>query len=560
MKLFLRFVGLLVILLLTALVSIGSVAWADENIEKNMEKADPPVAEETPQAAPMAAASKAEQEPTFEILDFRVVGNTIFSTRRLLNLLDDLAGPDRTAADVEKARDILEKYYHDHGYPTVLVNIPEQSAESGVIKLQVIESRIGEIKVQGNRYYATRRILDRLPALAPGTILHVPDVQQEMNRLNRTADLKVLPSMAPGKTLGVVNVELKADEKLPLHGSLELSNRAGNNTSELRLNAALHYDNLWDLDHSISFQYQMSPQKPSEVEVFSGSYIQPAPWNSDQTMVVYGVLSNSETAFGEGFKTQGKGSIIGARYIVPLTPYGNYGHNALAGVDYKKFDETTGTAVPSAGDDTAVEYLPFSLAYNGSLPDTGGLTLWNATLNMAFRGAVTRQNNLANKRYKAYGNYFDAIFGVERHQKLPAGMGLTLKLDGQVSDQALISNEQYTAGGMESVRGYRESEVSGDSALHGVTELIVPDLAPYLKMGKGYRITPYAFFDFAMLWIKDPSVAQQREFNLQGTGLGIRGSLFRDLEFQGDWGMALTSTSYTAGGDNRFHFKLKYQF
>jgi hemolysin activation/secretion protein len=402
--------------------------------------------------------------------------------------------------------------------------------------------------------------MERLPSLAPGTILHVLDVQREMNRINRTADLKVIPAMSPGKEPGTVNVELKAEDKLPLHGSLELSNRAGANTSELRLNAAVHYDNLWDRDHSLSLQYQMSPQKSSEVEVFSGSYILPAPWNVDNSLVLYGVLSNSETAFGEGFKTQGKGGIIGTRYIMPLTPYGNYNHNAVAGIDYKKFDEATGTAGPTAGNDTAVEYLPFSLTYSGSLPDAGGVTMWNATLNLAFRGAVTRQGNLAEKRFKANGNYFNAIFGVERRQKLPDGMGLNMKLDGQASDQALISNEQFTAGGMESVRGYRESAVSGDSALHSITELIGPDLAPRFRLGEGFQITPYTFYDFAFLWIKDPLPGQQQELHLSGAGLGIRGTLYRDLEFQADVGVPLAAASGASNGGSRIHFKLKWQF
>ncbi len=541
-----RVVARLALLLL--LVTVAGSAWAEENAAVS-------------DASPDAVAQKVEEEPTFEILDFRIVGNSIFSTQRLQNLLDDLTGPGRTAGDVEKARDILEKYHHQQGYPTVLVNIPEQSAETGVIKLQVIESRIGTTWISNNRNYSTARILDRVPSLEPGTILHVPDVQREVNRINRTADLKVIPAMNPGTELGLVDVELKADETLPLHGSLEISNRAGNNTSELRLNAGIHYDNLWDRDHSISFQYQTSPEKPNEVEVFSGSYMLPTPWNADQTMVVYGVLSNSETAFGEGFKTVGKGSIIGTRYIVPLQAYDNYGHNLVAGFDYKKFDETTGSVSSSTGDtNSPVEYFPFSLAYNGSLPDAGGLTLWNAGLNMSFRGAITRQQNMANKRFNAKGNYLNVVLGMERRQKLPAGMGLAFKLDGQVSDQPLISNEQYSAGGVESVRGYKESEVSGDSALHGVTELSAPDLAPLFKLGEGFQIVPYTFFDFALLWINDPQPAQQSEFNLQGTGMGIRATLFRNLECQLDWGVALSGTSYAGYGDSRVHFRVKYQF
>jgi len=325
-----------------------------------------------------------------------------------------MAGSERTAADVERARDALEKFYHDQGYPTVLVNIPEQSAEGGAIRLQVIESRISSTTVLGNRHFPTVQVLRALPSLAPGAVLYVPDVEREIGKLNRNPDLKVIPAMTAGKQLGTVEVELKVEDKSPFHGFLELNNRNSPNTSALRLNAGLHYDNLWSRGHSLSFQYQLSPEKPKEVEVFSGSYTLPAPWNADRTLVLYGVSSDSNTAFGEGFHTVGKGSIVGTRYVVPLASVGAYSHSAVLGVDYKNFREVTGSG--AGGVTTPVEYLPFSLTYSGSRPDSGGLTLLNAGLNLSFRGAVAQQQGFQNKRYKSLGNYATATLGARAQQ------------------------------------------------------------------------------------------------------------------------------------------------
>jgi len=327
-------------------------------------------AAESGTAAP-APKGDPEPEPTFPINEFLVEGNTLFSTDRFSDILDDMAGSERTAADVERARDALEKFYHDQGYPTVLVNIPEQSAEGGAIRLQVIESRISSTTVLGNRHFPTVQVLRALPSLAPGAVLYVPDVEREIGKLNRNPDLKVIPAMTAGKQLGTVEVELKVEDKSPFHGFLELNNRNSPNTSALRLNAGLHYDNLWSRGHSLSFQYQLSPEKPKEVEVFSGSYTLPAPWNADRTLVLYGVSSDSNTAFGEGFHTVGKGSIVGTRYVVPLASVGAYSHSAVLGVDYKNFREVTGSG--AGGVTTPVEYLPFSLTYSGSRPDSGGL-------------------------------------------------------------------------------------------------------------------------------------------------------------------------------------------
>ena len=71
----------------------------------------------------------------FEIKAFELVGNRIFPTEKLQETVKSFTGSGKTAADVEKARDALEKFYHDAGYPAVFVNIPEQTIKGGVVKL-----------------------------------------------------------------------------------------------------------------------------------------------------------------------------------------------------------------------------------------------------------------------------------------------------------------------------------------------------------------------------------------------------------------------------------------
>lgn len=541
-------------LALIVLLPPAGVAFGAGNAPEVQQGAPVPAQQNSPLVPPAT-----EPEASFELNEIRLYGNTIFSSEVLLSVLDEVYGSNRTAADVERARDLLEQYYHDQGYPTVLVNIPEQTAEGGSIQLQVIESRIGAIRISGNRYFPRRQLLALLPSVAPGSILFLPAVQAEIGRVNRTPDLKVVPSMAPGKEPGTVDVELKVEDRLPVHGFLEINNRNSANTSLLRLNGGIHYDNLWNRLHSLSFQYQMSPQNPDEVEVFSGSYTLPAPWNVDHSLVVYGVKSDSQSAFGEGFHTLGKGNIIGTRWIIPLPPVGTYGHSAVMGFDYKKFEEVTGSA--SAGEtNTPVEYLPASISYSASLPDAQGLTLFTAGMNLSFRGAVARKESFEEKRFKARGNYISATAGIERRQELLAGMGFLFKADGQMADQPLISNEQFSAGGMESVRGYRESSLMGDKAFHATVELSAPDLAQKMKLGESFRIVPYLFYDCAALWTKDPLPSQDSSADLQGTGVGVRGVLFKDLEYQVDFAYALSDTSTIKTGDSMVHFRVKYQF
>jgi hemolysin activation/secretion protein len=455
----------------------------------------------------------------------------------------------------------------------VLVNIPPQTVEAGIVRLEVIEGRIGKVRVTGNRYFTMDKILGDLPGLSPGEILYLPRVQQELNDLNRNPDLKVAPVLMPGRQMGSVDVELKVKDKLPLHASVDLNNRSIHDTTDLRLNVSARYDNLWQLEHSISFQYQTSPQDTQEVQMFAGSYVLPNPWIRKHVLAIYGLVSDSGTAFGAGFEVIGKGALVGARYVMSLPVFdasdflsglpivfGSYNHSASLGIDYKDFDETVGFDEEGVETVTPITYLPFSVSYNSALPDQWGTTRFHTALNMALRGIVTDQKDFEIKRYNARGNYVYGTAGVDRLQRLPARMSLFLKLDGQLSSEPLVSNEQYVAGGMQSVRGYKEAEALGDNAVHGIVELHGPDLAGFFSFAKDFEVDPYVFYDRAALWVKDALPGQTDSFKLEGAGVGVRGLITNYLMYEVDWGVALSDTDRTEAGTSRVYFTVKAQF
>jgi hemolysin activation/secretion protein len=509
---------------------------------------------------PAAPARCAEGSPAFAIESFIVEGNTLLSGKKILDLLQRYKGQGKTAEDVEKARDALEKMYHDAGYPAVLVNIPEQQVQAGRIRLQIIESKIGHVRVTGNRWHTEEKIRRDLTALAPGKVLFVPEVQKELERVNNQ-DIKVSPGLSPGSEPGLTDVDIKVEDRLPFHGNLEINDRATHNTSDLRLNAMLRYDNLWQRDHSISIQFQTSPEDTGQVRMYALSYTLPAPWAADHQIAFYGVKSDSNSAvFGQGLLINGKGSILGVRYVIPLAPYAAYAHNLTIGFDYKDFRDSTGfTAGGSVN--TPIKYAPMLFSYNASLPDSFGATRFSGGLNMVFRGLVTDEEKFSQvARYNARGNYLFFTAGVERDVVLPAGMGLFVKVDGQVADQPLISHEEYIAGGMMNVRGYKEAETLGDDALHGTVELAAPDMGRFLGLQGRLRLTPYIFYDYAWLEVINPLPSQRGTVCLRGTGAGVKGVFSKSWYYQLDLGIPLTATSQTPKYHEQVHFKVGAQF
>lgn len=510
----------------------------------------------TAQADPQADAG-----PKFEIRQFVVEGNTLYPSELLDELLRYHVGPGKTASDVEQARAELESFYQETGFLRVMVNIPEQMVEEGIIRLQVVESRIGQVLVNENRYFTKAGIMRMLPSVQPGQVLYIHDVEKELNALNANPDLTVKLSLQPSRKLGVDDIVLTVEDALPLHASLEINNRSSHDTSELRLNGSIRYDNLWQRKHSASFQFQTAPLEPDEVKVLGGSYMLPAPWQTSHHLAGYALWTDSETAFGQGFSVVGNGFIVGGRYLVPLLPLQKYYHSVSFGVDYKSFEETLGFVGEDQEDiETPISYLPFSISYNGTLIDDSGSTRLQAALNWAFRDLVGSEDEFATKRFKARGDYLYLAIGLEREQKLPWGCDLNVALDGQIASEPLISSEQFSAGGMESVRGYKESDSLGDHGIRSSIEWLLPELGKAAGWQNWLEMRPYLFYDYAQLWIQEPLPEQTENFELQGVGFGLRGELWRMFDYEVDLALALSGTDRTDSGNTRAHFRMKYHF
>src|SRR5579883_1134219 len=91
-------------------------------------------------AAVMPAQGPAKQ--TFNVYEFLVLGSHVLGQMKVEATVYPFLGPDKTIQDVEKARAALIDAYRKAGYGTVLVDIPEQSVDQGVVRLKVTEGNI----------------------------------------------------------------------------------------------------------------------------------------------------------------------------------------------------------------------------------------------------------------------------------------------------------------------------------------------------------------------------------------------------------------------------------
>ncbi len=307
-----------------------------------------------------------KQRTAHYIQEYRVDGGGhLLDSEQVEEAVYPFHGPYRSATDVEQARAALEKAYRDKGYQTVSVLIPLQTFRSGIVYLKVVQGQIARLRVEGSRFYSLDEIKREAPSLAEGSVPNSSDVSRDIVGLNQLPDRRVAPVLSLGKLPGTYDVDLNVKDTFPLHGSLELNNRYSADTTRLRLNGSIDYDNLWQLGHSIGASFQVAPEDPSQVQVFSGYYLARIPGVEGVSFLIQGTDQDSNVNTLGGIGVAGKGDTVGGRVIFSLPPTTDFYHSVSLGFDRKHYEQDLTTAGVTAP--TPVTYYPFSAAYSATL-------------------------------------------------------------------------------------------------------------------------------------------------------------------------------------------------
>lgn len=519
--------------------------------------------------ATSTASGSSAPSARFDIDEFRVEGGDSLPQIEIEAAVYPFLGPRRTADDVEKARAAVEKAYHDKGFQTVAVAVPQQDAQRGFIVLKVTENRVGRLRVKGSRYFDLANIKRSAPSLKEGSLPDFKQVTKDIVSLNRWPDRRVTPALRAGVTPGTVDVDLNVEDTLPLHGSAELNNRQSPSTTPLREIFSARYDNLWQLGHSMTVTYQDAPLNRKDAMVISGSYMARTDYDW-LSVLLYGLKSDSAVATVGGANVVGPGEVIGGRAVLTLPTKGELFHTLSLGIDYKHFAQTLKLGTDSF--DSPVTYAPLVASYGATWQGDGRLTQLNASITAGLRGIGSGPEEFDAKRFKATGSFIHLNADVSHTQDLFEGVQLFAKMQTQLADQPLVSSEQFSIGGQDTVRGYLESEVLGDYGITGTVELRSPNLANHFEqkldnpLGQPIKFNVFdewrffAFADVGRARILEPLTEQQSQFDLASYGVGTRMKTLRHFNSMFFVGMPLISQQVTVANHPRFSFRVWGEF
>jgi hemolysin activation/secretion protein len=227
-------------------------------------------------------------------------------------------------------------------------------------------------------------------------------------------------------------------------------------------------------------------------------------------------------------------------------------------VDYKHFDQNT--MIDGSPSTAPVTYFPFSAAYSGSWIDKGSETDLNSSVNLSIRQWDSGEYVFQNNRFGSDGSFIYYRGDVSHTHDIIGGAQVFVKVQGQASDKPLVNSEQFTIGGLGTVRGYLESEALGDNGISGSFELRTPSLGDVIgtKSIDDWRI--YVFSEAGLVNIDNVLPDQQQQFQLASVGAGTRFKFENHYNGSFDFGVPLKNGPNTNAFEPLLTFRLWADF
>jgi hemolysin activation/secretion protein len=512
-------------------------------------------------AASLPAAS-AEAESAlgrFDISRYEVEGNSLLPPEEIRKLLAPHAGARRSLADVKRAMAALQEAYRQRGFTLVQIGLPEQELDAGVVRLRVIESRIGTVRVEGNQNFDEGNIRASVPGLRPGETPDLSRISASLRTANENPKKNTRLGLQRNEQTDAVDATLRVADEKPWSVGLNLDNGGNAATGKTRAGASYQNANFAGLDHVLGLQYTTTVEKPDQVKVYGAGYHIPL-YALGDSVDLYASYSdvNSGTVAAGAFDLQvsGSGTVYGARYNQHLGRLGEIESKLAYGLDYKAFRNDVQLLGIQLGSDVTVH--PISFGYLASWTGAGSAAAFDATavrnLPGGERGGV---EDFERARAGARAGYSLLRYGASYNRALPAEWQLRLRVNGQLTRDALVSGEQFGAGGAASVRGFSEREIANDKGYAAGAEVYTPEIC---AVGAISQCRLLAFYDQAYVSRNNALPGESHNTSIGSAGFGLRAAVGRYAALMLDVGRVIDAGPVEQRGDINMHVRLSLSY
>lgn len=429
-----------------------------------------------------------------------------------------------TRSCIEALKREIVLYYRSYNRPLVVVLIPEQRIENHVLQLIVVESCLGNVIIEGNRFTSPSFFAKRISATRGG-IINESLLIDDISWLNTNPFRRVNALFTPGECFGTTDIVLRVVERRPWRIYAGGDNTGTPQLGQQRFFIGANVANIFCPDNILSYQYTTSPNF-RKLQAHTFQFAMPLTWRD--TLSLFGGYSTAHPEI-DLFHTDAKTSQISGRYSMPqwwLTRKWLEEFVIDIGYDYK----TTNSNLFFGEDNILVAEklvwinqfvggVQFAFSGNRCRAQMGTELFWSP-------GQLTphqKDEDFNALRPGATAHYFYGKLNFSYERILPWFLYFWGQGRIQLSNANLIASEQFSLGGYNTVRGYQERIVNGDNAYCFNLELRTQpfSLLSFCHLPKDSLIF-LLFTDFGKGWDNEKIPGFPISQTLIGIGSGIR--------------------------------------
>jgi len=444
----------------------------------------------------------------FYVSEINAGESRILTPKEIEEITADYEDKLITMSELEDLLVIINNLYNSKGYIARAI-LPAQKIENGIVNIQLVEACIGEIILEGNEDTGDNYFLKRI-SFKPGDLIKLDNLENELFYFNATNDVRLQSELKAGHEYGTTDLILKVEEPEKDRGNIFCDNAGRSETGLFRYGINLTNYSLTSNRDILNLTYFLA--EGTNAGALSYSF----PLNRNGTRLVLNYNNNITDIVSGEFETVNiKGDY--REYGIGL----NYPWRVEKGlkvdniVEYhNKMSDTYFSGVNLLNTDVK------TFAFGESTQSIEGE---NARLNSHI--FLYGLSSSANNNYEDPGTsneFFKYNWFFENQRILKDRNIFTFRSYLQIADNKLLpSSEQFSIGGMSTVRGFEEGKLIGDQGYYLNAELGRTD---------SDKCNPFIFFDHGGIY---PYKGNEESFNrddyLTSVGLGLNINFTSDI-------------------------------
>ena len=483
------------------------------------------------------------------IENIEVSPSKILTDEEIKEIVEDYTETNLTFDQLKELVNKINKLYLDKGYITARAYIPEQTIKSGKVKIELLEGRVGNISITGNKWTRKSYIEKRIHA-KKDNIFNIVELEEDMTIFNRYNNgISLSGDLNKGTENGTTDIAIKVKEKSPFHLTMLVDNAGRETIGKHRIGLLLQDDSLFGFRDRLTLGSYFTRHA---ITPFADYNI---PVNKKDGRVGFS-FSSSNSKIGYGpysiFNIRSRSQNYSVYFSQPIIRKPYMELNSMTSLEYKQ------ATTSFDGYDLYTDKIPSAKTGLNFRYDTKrGIWYLNQSVGYAF------------PIFQSDINYVKIEGGALRMHDFGHGVVGQLRANYQVIPKDVVPYaDQFLIGGVATVRGYSEGLLVGRSGYVMNAELLFP-LAPRTRVDKktnktknfiGTYLKGFIFLDHGMVFPykgRGPgSEGYDRNDVLLSTGTGIRINLPGDLSIRLTWGIPLMRNNYESSPWGRFHFEM----